>query len=292
MSISSTTELAAGKVFALHNTFPIDGRVSAYPANARGHSVSNCYVLKEADGALLLDTGYAAHEPQILRQLAAVLDPRTPLSLFPLRINEFMSVCNAMAIARHFNVVQCYSPVPEVELWLEFERVETDANGRGRPTLKTTLLERGLKKLQVGESGKRPIDAFNAPIRLINTTWIYDWATKTLFSSDMFTHVWRDTSAGPWLIEGEDGVTTSPFVRSFLLNTRYWWLEGARIEKLRQAVAEVAERYDIETLAPGYGVMLRGREAVRKQFAVLDDVLRQLDRRHAKAEYVTRDLVR
>ena len=290
MSTSSITELAKGKVYALHNTFPIDGRVSAYPSDARGHAASNCYLLKQDDGALMLDTGYAAHEPQILEQLASILDPKTPLSLFPLRINEFMSVCNAMAIARHFNVVQCYSPVPEVELWLEFEKVEV---GRGKPTLKTTLLERGLKKLQVGNSGTRKIDVFNAPIRLINTTWIYDWNTKTLFSSDQFTHVWRDTEKGPWLFEGDDdGVTTSAFVRSFLLNTRYWWLEGARVEPLRAAVAEALGRYDIETIAPGYGVILRGRDLVKKQFAVLDDVLRNLDRSRAKAAYVTRDLMR
>jgi len=247
-------------------------------------------VLKQEDGALMLDTGYATHERQILKQLASILDTKTPLSLFPLRINEFMSVCNAMAIAKQFNVVQCYSPVPEVELWLEFEKVGTE--GRGKPTLNTTLLPRGLKKLHVGYSAERPIDAFNAPIRLINTTWIYDWATKILFSSDMFTHVWRNSEEGPWLVEGDDGVTTSSFVRSFLLNTRYWWLEGAKVEPLRQAVAEALGRYDIETLAPGYGVMLRGRDLVKKQIEVLDEVLRHLDRSYAKSAYVPRDLMR
>ena len=100
MSYNSITELAGGKIFALHNTFPLDGRVSAYPLGARGHAASNCYLLYEDDGALLLDTGYAAHEDTILKQLSSIIDSKMPLSLFPLRMNEFMSVGNAMAIAK------------------------------------------------------------------------------------------------------------------------------------------------------------------------------------------------
>ena len=91
MSYSKVVELSEGKAYVLHNTFPLDGRISAYPISARGHSVSNCYLLKEDEGALLLDTGYAVHEAEILAQLASILDPETPLSLLPLRINEFMS---------------------------------------------------------------------------------------------------------------------------------------------------------------------------------------------------------
>jgi hypothetical protein len=33
--------MADGKLYALQNTFALDGRVSSYPASARGHSVAN-----------------------------------------------------------------------------------------------------------------------------------------------------------------------------------------------------------------------------------------------------------
>lgn len=291
MSCSSITELAEGSIYALHNTFPLDGRVSAYPTSARGHSASNCYLLHEDDGALLLDTGYAAHERSILGQLGSILDPRKPLSIFPLRINEFMSVGNAMAIAKQFNVVECYSPTPDVACWLEFETTSPGGKSKDAPALPTTLLGPS-QTYQVGKSGNRPFDAINPPIRLISTRWIYDEATRTLFSSDMFTHVWRDDAGGPWLIEDDDKVTTSAFVRSFLLNTRYWWLEGAETESLRRGAADVFDRYDIETIAPGYGAILRGRALVERQFSVLDDVLRSLDRRAVKPRYVPRGMER
>jgi flavorubredoxin len=290
MAFSSTTELMPGRVYALQNTFELNGQVSAYPHSARGHSVSNCYLLKEGDRAMLLDTGYTVHEREILSQLAGILDPETPLSLFPLRINEFMSVCNAMPIAKRFNVVECYSNVPDIEDWIEFETLR---GAERNPSLETTIIGRGDHScVELGPG--RTIDVLNAPIRLISTRWIYDAASKTLFSSDMFSHVWSDRADGPWLLgdNEEDDVTDLPFVRSFLLNTRYWWIEGANMAPIRKAVAEVFETFDIETIAPGYGTILRGRHHVERQFEVLDDVLDQLDRTKVAPAYVPRGLER
>lgn len=287
MSYSKVVELAEGKVYALHNTFPLDGRISAYPISARGHSVSNCYLLKEDEGALLLDTGYAVHESEILAQMDSLIEPDTPLHLLPLRINEFMSVGNAMAIAKRFNVVECLAPVPEINEWLEFEALEPGGGNNGNPVLPTTIL----KPLHPIEIGDRYIEVMNAPIRLISTRWIYDAATRTLFTSDMFSHLWAEKAEGPWLLD-EDGVTTTSFVRSFLLNTRYWWLEGASTDAIRKGITEVFERYDIETIAPGYGAVLRGRRLVEQQFAVLDEVLASLDRNVVKPEYVALGLER
>ena len=42
-------ELSQDKLFALQNPMKLDGRVSSYPASARGYSVSNCYLLRQPD---------------------------------------------------------------------------------------------------------------------------------------------------------------------------------------------------------------------------------------------------
>ena len=285
MAYSGTTELSAGRVYALQNSFELNGRISAYPETARGYSVGNCYLLKEGDRAMLLDTGYAVNEQDILDQLGRLIEPDTPLSLFPLRINEFMSVSNAMAIAKRFNVVECFSNVPDIEDWIEFETLRGEERN---PVLKTTLIER------VALSAGRLVDVLNAPIRLISTRWIHDEASKTLFSSDMFSHLWGDREDGPWLLgdNEDDDATDFAFVRSFLLNTRYWWIEGANLSPIRRAVADVYDRFDIDTIAPGYGTILRGRDHVERQFAVLDDVLDQLDRTNVAPTYVPRGLER
>src|SRR6202000_355503 len=78
--------------------------------------------------------------------------------------------------------------------------------------------------IQLGKHG-RAIDVRQAPIRLIAARCLYDRNIKTLYSSDLFTHVWRDTPAGPWIVTEDDDATTPADLRSFMLNTRYWWLE-------------------------------------------------------------------
>lgn len=292
MSYSTITEIVSEKVFSLRNTFALDGRVSAYPDAARGYAISNCYLLKEEDGAVLLDTGATILKEQIIGQLATLIDNNTPLSLFPLRINEFMSVGNAMSIAKKFNVVDCYARVPDVHYWLEFESSSASESSCAGPTIPTNSLS-GPSNCQVGKSGDRRLQAFSAPIRLISTFWVYDEQTKVLFSSDMFSHIWRENDTGPWEVEvDDDDVSTVSFVQSFLLNTRYWWLEGASLDQLRRNVANVFEQYEIDFIAPAFGAIFCGKKSVENQFCILDEVLRELDSSRVKPYYVPRGMQR
>lgn len=287
MSGASITEIVKDKLYCLHNPFALDGRFSAYPKRTKGWLSANCYVLKEPEGAYMLDTGFPAHRQSVMAQLARVVDRRTPLSLFPLRVTEYMSVGNGLAITRDFNVRDCYATSPEAVLWLDLESTSAD---RVLPDVASQVL-RGEMRLDPSGCGRRPVVACTAPIRLLSTAWLYDAATKTLFSSDTFTHVSSREPSGPWLIAGDDGVTSKAFVRSFLLETGYWWLEGARTAALRKGVRRVIETYDIETICPGYGAILKGREAVERQFDVLDEVLAELDRSRIPARYIARELV-
>ena len=70
------------------------------------------------------------------------------------------------------------------------QHLDREARELGRDILKAmkvTAVTRA-DRIKVGNDG-RAIDVTQAPIRLIATRWLYDRATRTLFSSDMFTHV-------------------------------------------------------------------------------------------------------
>ena len=122
------------------------------------------------------------------------------MSIFPLRLNEFMSINNVESFAGHFNVETCYTSNIDAALWFDFG---TKTEGRDiLKSMKVTAVTRA-DTIQLGNGG-RAIDVMQAPIRLIATRWLYDRATRTLFSSDMFTHVWRDTETGPWIVTETD----------------------------------------------------------------------------------------
>ena len=122
--------LAEGKLYALQNPFALDGRVSSYPGSARGYSVANSYLLTQSDAALLIDTGFGKDEPAIRAQIESLIAPGLPLSLFPLRLNEFMSINNVETFAGHFNVEQCYTSNVDAALWFDFG---AKADGRRHP---------------------------------------------------------------------------------------------------------------------------------------------------------------
>jgi len=277
--------LAEGELYALQNLFALDGRVSSYPASARGYSVANSYLLTQSDAAMLIDTGFGKDEPAIRAQIDSLIAPGLPLSLFPLRLNEFMSINNVEAFAGHFNVETCYTSNVDAALWFDFG---AKANGRSiLESMKVTAVTRA-DTIKLGQHG-RAIDVMQAPIRLIATRWLYDRATRTLFSSDMFTHVWRPRADGPWIVTDDDDTTSARELRSFLLNTRYWWLEGAPTDSIRRGIADVFAKCDVETIAPGYGCILHGRAVVARHVAMLDDVLARLDKSVAASRYVGRD---
>jgi hypothetical protein len=278
--------LADGRLYALQNPFPLDGRVSAYPASARGFSAANSYLLAESDAAMLIDTGFGKDEPAIRAQIESLIAPGLPLSLFPLRLNEFMSINNVESFAGHFNVETCYTSNIDAALWFDFG-AKTD----GRDILKSMKVTAVTRTdtIALGNGG-RAIDVMQAPIRLIATRWLYDRATRTLFSSDMFTHLWRDAATGPWIVDETDNDATSlADVRSFMLNTRYWWLEGAPTDTIRRGIGKVFDTYDIETIAPGYGCILRGRAVVERHYQMLDEFLKRCDKSVMVSRYVSRD---
>jgi flavorubredoxin len=282
-SAGAIAALSAGRLYALQHPYALDGRVSSYPASARGYSVANSYLLTQSDAAMLIDTGFGKDEPAIRAQIESLIAPRLPLSLFPLRLNEFMSINNVETFAGHFNVEQCYTSNVDAALWFDFG---AKANGRSTlESMRVTAVTRA-DTIELGKQG-RPIDVMQAPIRLIATRWLYDRATRTLFSSDLFTHVWRDRAEGPWIVTDHDDTTTK--LRSFMLNTRYWWLEGAPTDSIRRGIADVFDKYDVETIAPGYGCVLRGRKVVARHYRMLDEFLKACDKSVAVSRYVSRD---
>ena len=278
--------LADDQLYALQNPFALDGRVSSYPASARGFSVANSYLLTLPDAAMLVDTGFGKDEAVIRAQIESLIAPGLPLSMFPLRLNEFMSINNVESFAGHFTVETCYTSNVDAALWFDF-----GAKAEGRDILKSmkvTAVTRA-DTIQLGKGG-RAIDVMQAPIRLIATRWLYDRATRTLFSSDMFTHVWRDAATGPWIVtEADNDSTSQREVRSFMLNTRYWWLEGAPTDSIRRGIGDVFDKYDVETIAPGYGCILHGRNVVARHYRMLDEILKACDKGVAVSRYVTRD---
>lgn len=274
-------DLAAGKLFALPNPYALDGRVTSHPDDARGFAPQQVYVLLEGTSALVVETAYTVHEQTVLAQLDRVLTPSTRVSLFPLSMGEFRSVCNTRPIVERYDVRTLYSPFQDGTAWVDFrpELVPPgeDVGGGRMAELEVVIVSgSGNTVIDLADGGTRGVVVLNAPLRLLPTNWVYDPATRTLFTSDTFTHVWRQTDEGPWVVTEDDDTTTLDELIDYLLRTRFWWLAGANAEPLRQGMAEVFETYDIEIVAPSFGCVLQGREVVDRHHELMQEALHVL----------------
>ena len=127
--------------------------------------------------------------------------------------------------------------------------------------------------IAVDPHGRRSLETFVPPLRLFVWPWAYDADTRTLFTTDMFTWAGRSGPEGPWVVTAADDDTTEEDVWVSLCHNRYWWLPGARTDAMRRELADVFERREVETIAPGYGCLLHGADVVARHVAMLDGVL-------------------
>src|SRR5256884_4264404 len=157
--------LAEGRLYALQTPLALAGRVSSYPASARGYSVANSYLLTQSDAAMLIDTGFGKDEAAIRAQIEALIAPSLPLSLFPLRLNEFMSINNVETFAGYFNVETCYTSNIDAALWFDF-----GAKAQGRDILESMKVTavNPADTIEIGKKGPA-FDGMPTPIRLIAT---------------------------------------------------------------------------------------------------------------------------
>lgn len=266
---SEVIALVEGRLYALANAFELDGRVSTHPAQARGFASMNCYLLIEDGHALMIDMGLAAHREALLAQLDSLIDRATPLSLWSLRIGEFNSIGNVCPIVERFNVVSICAAVPAAGRWVDLHTMDA--------TLQTALDTRVVKGgdvVNVDPSGHRAVDVLPAPLRLLPTNWAYDRATRTLFTSDAFTHAWREELAQPCCIAaGEADPVTERGVRDYLRDGRFWWVEQADTRPIQAEIQAIFDRCDVDVIAPGFGCVLRGREVVRRHREVMEAIL-------------------
>jgi hypothetical protein len=287
------TTLHEDRLSALSHPYAVDGRVSWHAPSARGWAPMHCYVLTEPGHALIVETGLAAHQDELMGELESAIGDRAP-SLLVLRQGEFDSVFNLLPIVHGFDLGMIYGQYETPLDWANF-RTDIRLAGDGtisyrgvdvrRPDLETKILSR-FEMIPVGVGRDRILDVFRPELLLLNTHWIYDPATKALLTSDMFTHVISQNPDGPWVVTAETDATTADDLREHLLTTRYWWLPDAYVDDLRRSIADVFERYEIETIAPSFGCILSGRDVVERHYTMLDELIDEVGK-HRPVEVTT-----
>ena len=276
----STIELSPGRLYRLGGTIPVDGRTTWFAPHARGHAPVSCYLVLEGASALLIDTGLPIHESLILRQLEECLPKDAELSVLVTRPVEFESLGNVDAIVKRFPVKAFYARIPGYaqqpaisSLQPMLERIDWRA-----------INAADLIDVDVHRPGRRTLDVIPPLLRLLMTSWVYDKETRTLFTSDAFTHaLLSDPDGSAVLTESDDDVTAQAVHEH--LDTKFDWLASADTRPILASLKTLLDEYDIETVAPTHGRILQGRRVVVRHFELIVNELATL----ATARYANVD---
>lgn len=269
---SAPIELNEGRLLVLANSIELDGRVAWYPQSVRGYTCVNAYLLVEGTEALLVDSGVTVHRDAIIEQLRSSM-PGDSLSFAFTRIGEYPAISNATAIAEQIPVEAIYAMFPALD-WLEFRpRAQRPAAGSWAighaPENRIATQQEGIP---VG-AGERRVHVMATPVRLLPSQWFYDDGSRTLFTGDAFSHAWRDSPAGPWLVDGSAHGTDPTGVRDHLLERCWWMKEAHGLDEIQRALEGVFTTFDVETIAPGYGCIIHGRTEVERHYELLQSTI-------------------
>jgi hypothetical protein len=272
--MSPTIALGAG-VDVLANPYEVDGRVSWHGGGVRGWATSNCVLLREGRRALLIDTGLTVHREAVLAALRKLVSPGVTLEIFSSRIGEFDVIGNLVDVIAAHGVCKVYAAFDDAPRWADMHpghRLADVVTWAGEIT--TDVLHR---EAVVEIADGRSLDVVRPSLRNLSTYWVYDRATRTMFTADSFCYGVAPSAAGAWFIdEAADGVTLEEVVHHLLTGSRFWWLEGSRLDAIRAEVAELFTRCPTDVIVPSCGRIILGRRAVDRHVALLDTALAEL----------------
>jgi flavorubredoxin len=266
MAARPVLTLVPDRLYALGAAVPNDGEITWLPAAAGGHVPLNAYLLTEGRSGILVDTSFPVIEQVIVQQAAGFdLDD---VEVVLTRNTEFDSVGNAEPLLDVLPVATMYGHFNPSE-WIYFRSGTGPADAAGRFE-SIVFSDDQVLTLAPG----RTVAVINARLKLLATAWLYDRATRVLFSSDTFSHALA-TDAEERIVTAANDRTTQAEVREHLM-LKFDWLEGADTAPLRVFLDDVFRTYDVETIAPSHGCILRGREVVDRHRAMVDAVLRDV----------------
>jgi flavorubredoxin len=255
--------IVAHKLYALGACAPLDGRVSWAPHLDGRHQAISCYLLKEDDEALLIDTGVPAHASVVLQQLERLVSPGSPLRVFLTR-PELDAVANLSSIREIYEVryVMAGGSINP------FDGFDDATSTRRASGLLSVVRTSGLDLAQ-----GRQIRIIVPLLRFLPSYWPFDVQTRTLFTSDIFGHTDQAGAMAPEVISSlSHDVTTRESVAEHLF-CKFWWLPGSKTQQIMDDLTSIFSTLDPEIVAPGHGCVLKGKDVVQRHLNLLLEVL-------------------
>lgn len=268
------SELVPDKLYMLGGAVEADGRVSWIRDNAPRYSRLSCYLLKDEDKSLLVDTGGAAHADEIMQGLVQVLPQGSRLDVFLTRA-ESDCLGNLGRVAAQYEIENLFAGGALNPFDYFDDAGDTMIAEGSEEDLVRRSIGLTVQRKRPGEhiriSDSRTFEVHAAPLRLLRTFWGYDTATEALFTADCFTHGGFDDLDSRPVVDSL-GVVSVEDVAATLF-TKLDWMELVDRTPLQHDLANLFESRAIQHVAPTHGAAISGRAVVAEHYELMQAAL-------------------
>lgn len=255
---ASVTEIVPGRLYAVGGTVATTRPTTWIAPDLHGRLAVSCYVLKDGDEALLVDTGLAAHREPISAGLDAVLSGTQRRALIMTR-REPDSIINLPWLIRHFAIdtVYCGGILSPLDF---FERLDQQAAASHI----NAIADVGVTWLHAGAHipiGGLRLRVLRTALCVLPKSHLFEERTRTLFASDSWGFLTQGAEDGVASVATGERLSRDRIAA--YLRHKFDWLLGIDTEPVQQDLARLLGEDPIERICPAYGCVIEGADLVR-----------------------------
>ncbi|MEA3027535.1 MAG: hypothetical protein QOF91_2820 [Alphaproteobacteria bacterium] len=281
---SITVALRAPYLYALGGTVPADRPLSFFPERKRGWLSVQCYVLRDIDSFLVLDTGLTIHRDAIAEGLHALVGDTSERVMVSTR-REPDAIINLPWIVTDLRIQKVYAGGELTPLDF-FDKVDF-ASARAHIEASAGVTPASLMPGAIISVGRLQLEVLRTSLRVLFTNWFYEATTRTLFSSDSWGLLTSPESGLPRAVTPADADISPDAIVEFLA-VKFDWLMGINTAPIIADLEALVADRPIDRICPTYGSIIEGADACAQVFENTLEALRRvscLPRRRATEGY-------
>ena len=273
----SVHELEAG-LFAVGGAVPADDRQCWAPVQPGRWLPMQSYVLQNDASSVVIDTSVAALRHSLSEGFSELFASKQTIDVVMTRYN-FDTLVNFPWLRRTFKVNQLFTSllsnfVLGTDTVMSFMDAFEDAHVYAHVRSIAEVEPVGMAQNADFETGGRRMRCVGAPLRLLQTNWVYDYDTQTLFCSDSWGCVSLEEEGERPVVDASQSDRLDRKTVEAALIRRFDWLNGANTDPIRRQLDDLFENYPVQRLCPSHGAVIEGAGNVELVRHHTDELLR------------------
>lgn len=260
--------LAGGAVNAVGGTVHLDRAPLFMAPGTKGWVPFQNYVVRDGDQCMIIDTGLPLLADTVRDGLDKVVGEGKSCWIFATR-REVENLDNLSWVLRRYDVTKFYflighmiAPLEVVTFFDEAEDAMEVSVTEAHIAANEHIPIEWVRKPEDVVLGSRTFVPIRSPIAILSTYWLYEEATGTLFSSDMWGFLSAREDGGPQVTTSVEDVTVEQLEGH--IKAKFDLLCGTDTSRVQETLRTIVSERRIERICPSYGLIIEGADAVSK----------------------------